>query len=177
MSRQRFDFLTPIERLAAREVRFVVIGGIAARLHGSNIVTSDLDICYARDDANLERLAGVLAELGAKLRGAPEDVRFLLDSKTLRMSDHFTFETLLGSLDILGIPAGIRGGYEELERGAVEIDLDGVSVKVASIDDLIRMKRAAGRPRDLAMVEELGALRDEIDARAAEERKRRRENR
>jgi predicted nucleotidyltransferase len=69
------------------------------------------------------------------------------------------------------------GGYEELERGALEIDLDGATIKVASIDDLVRMKRSAGRSKDLLMVEELGALRDEIDARAAEERKRRRKSR
>lgn len=154
-----------------------MIGGVAARLHGSNVITSDLDICYARDDANLERLARVLAELRARLRGAPEDVRFLLDAKTLRVGDHFTFDTDMGALDVLGTPAGMLGGYEELERGALEIDLDGATIKVASIDDLVRMKRSAGRSKDLLMVEELGALRDEIDARAAEERKRRRKSR
>lgn len=175
MSEQPFDFVTPLERLAFKEVRFVVIGGVAAVLHGSNVITSDLDICYSRDDQNLDRLASVLAELGARLRGAPKDVRFLLDAKTLRRGDHFTFDTNMGPLDILGTPAGMLGGYEELEKGAVTFDLDGVVVKAASLDDLIRMKRSAGRPKDLMMVEELGALRDEIDARAAEERKRRKQ--
>lgn len=174
MTPPSFDFLTPLELLTERNVRFVVIGGVAARLHGSNVITSDLDICYARDDENLERLSAVLAGLGARLRGAPKDVRFLLDAKTLRMGDHFTFDTRMGALDIPGTPARMAGGYEALERGAEEFDLDGVSVKVASIDDLIAMKRSAGRPKDLRMVEELGALRDEIDARAAEERKLRR---
>jgi hypothetical protein len=91
------------------------------------------------------------------------------------MGNSFTFITDAGSLDILGSPSGIPGGYEELDRGADKVLLTGgLEVKVASIDDLIRMKRAAGRPKDLIEVEVLGALRDEIDARAAEERKRRR---
>lgn len=174
MSAQRFDFLTPLERLTLRKVRFVVIGGVAAVLHGSNVITGDLDICYARDEQNLERMALVLKELGATLRGAPKDIPFILDAKTLRKGDSFTFDTELGPIDILGTPSGMLGGYEELERGAEELELDGVTVKVASLDDLIRMKRSAGRPKDLLMVEELGALRDEIDAQAAEERKKRR---
>lgn len=174
MSDQTFDFLTPLERFTIHGVRFVVIGGVAARLHGSNVITSDLDVCYARDDQNLERMATTLKELRATLRGAPKDVPFILDAKTLKMSDSFTFDTELGSIDILGTPAGMLGGYDELERGAEDFDLGGLTIKVASLDDLIRMKRSAGRPKDLLMVEELGALRDEIDARAAEERKRRR---
>ncbi|HWC32494.1 MAG TPA: hypothetical protein VG709_05135, partial [Actinomycetota bacterium] len=68
----------------------------------------------------------------------------------------------------------IPGGFEQLERAADDVDLDGFSVRVASIDDLIRMKRAAGRPKDLIEVEVLGALRDEIDAQAIEARRRRR---
>lgn len=174
MSAQRFDFLTPIERMTLQDVRFVVIGGVAAILHGSNVITGDLDVCYARDEQNLERMALVLKELGATLRGAPKDVPFILDAKTLRMGDSFTFDTELGPIDILGTPSGMLGGYDELERGAEEVELGGITVKVSPLDDLIRMKRAAGRTKDLLMVEELGALRDEIDARAAEERKRRR---
>lgn len=89
MSDQTFDFLTPLELLTSRGIRFVAIGGVAARLHGSNIVTGDLDLCYARDDQNLERLASALTELAATLRGAPNDVPFVLDAKTLKMGDHF----------------------------------------------------------------------------------------
>jgi predicted nucleotidyltransferase len=173
VSEQAFDFLTPLERLTAHGVRFVVIGGVAARLRGSNVITTDLDISYARDDQNLLRTAAALVELLATLPGAPKDIPFVLDAKTLEMGDSFTLDTKLGSIDVLGTPAGIPGGYEELERAAEEMDLGGTKVKVASLDDLIRMKRAAGRPKDLVMVEELGALRDEIDARAAEERRRR----
>ena len=77
--------------------------------------------------------------------------------------DSFTFVTDAGDLDILGRPHGTLG-YEDLAKTAAEIDLDGLMVLVTSIDDLIRMKRAAGRPKDLIEVEVLAALRDEIDS-------------
>jgi hypothetical protein len=168
----------PLDALGAlvkHGVRFVVIGGFAAQLRGSPSITGDTDVCHARDNENLDRMTRALLELHATLRGAPKDVPFLLDAKTLSMGDHFTFDTDAGAFDILGHPSGIPGGYEELERAADEMDLGTFTVKVASIDDLIRMKRAAGRPKDLIEVEVLGALRDEIDEQAqAEARSRRR---
>lgn len=170
----KYEYLDALEILAKHRVRFVVIGGIAANLRGSTTLTQDIDVCYARDGDNLGRLAKALKELQARLRGAPSDVPFVLDAKTLAMGDHFTFVTQAGSLDILGHPSGIPRGYEELERAADEMDLGGFSVKVASIDDLIRMKRAAGRPKDLIELEVLGALRDEIDQQALASRRRKR---
>jgi hypothetical protein len=170
----KYEYLDALEILAKHRVRFVVIGGIAANLRGSTTLTQDLDVCYARYGDNLGRLAKALKELQARLRGAPSDVPFVLDAKTLAMGDHFTFVTEAGSLDILGHPSGIPGGYEELERAADEMDLGGFSVKVVSIDDLIRMKRAAGRAKDLVELEILGALRDEIDEQALASRRRNR---
>jgi hypothetical protein len=172
--RSPFAPLDAIEALIGHRVRFVVIGGFAAQLLGSSLLTGDLDICYSRDDENLVGLSNALRALGARLRGAPKGVSFVLDSKTLRAGDRFTFETAAGALDCLGTPAGIPGGYEELERAAEELEIDSYRVKVASIDDLIRMKRAAGRPKDLRVVEELGALRDEIDEQAVASRRRNR---
>jgi predicted nucleotidyltransferase len=172
--RRPFAPLDAVEALVGKRVRFVIIGGFAGQLLGSSLITGDLDLCYAGDDDNLERMARALKELHATLRGAPKDVPFILDAETLKMGDHFTFDTDAGALDILGHPAGIPGAYEELARAASEMRLGPHKVKVASIDDLIRMKRAAGRPQDLYAVEVLGALRDEIDVRAAEERARRR---
>jgi hypothetical protein len=165
-----------LEALAARRVRFVVIGGFASQLRGSPSLTGDTDVCYARDRQNLERLARALRDLEATLRGAPPDVPFRLDAPTLEAGDHFTFDTTAGALDILGTPSGIPGGYDELERASDEMEIaPGLSVKVASIDDLIRMKRAAGRPKDLIEVEVLGALRDEIDEQALAEHRRRKQ--
>jgi hypothetical protein len=175
---ERFEFLDGLEILVKHRVRFVVIGGIAGNLRGSTTITNDLDICYERDPENHERLVKALRELNARLRGAPSDVPFRLDAKTLEMGDSFTFVTEVGSLDVIGHPTGISGGYEELERAADDMRIAaGVTVKVASIDDIIRMKRAAGRPKDLIEVEVLGALRDEIDDQAIARHRRRRSRR
>lgn len=136
-----------------------MIGGVAATFQGSTSFTRDTDICYARDRANLERLAGALRELEAKLRGVKEDVPFKLDAATLHNGLNFTFETKYGDFDCLGDPGG-RLDYEALSRNADDKDLDGLHVMVASLDDLIRMKRAAGRNKDLIEVENLSALRE-----------------
>jgi len=158
-----FDPLRALRALLDRGVRFVVIGGFGGRLYGSPSVTNDLDVCYARDRDNLEAMASALVDLKARLRGTPEDVPFLLDADTLARGDHFSFSTDAGSLDVMGTPAGVKG-FDELDRTATEMDLDGVRVRVASLDDLIRMKQAARRPKDLIEAEVLGALRDELDS-------------
>lgn len=144
-------------------VEMVVIGGVAGNLRGSPVVTFDLDICYARDPDNLQRLASVLVELDATLRDAPPGLPFRPDARTLQHGDTFTFTTRLGDLDILGVPAGTQG-YADLATRAEWYDIDDLAIRVASIDDLIRMKRAAGRPKDLLAIEELGALRERLDA-------------
>lgn len=159
-----FDPVAVLQALVDGGVRFVVIGGIAGAIHGSPTVTGDLDVCPERSDANLERLAAVLRDLNARLRGAPADVPFILDGRTLHAGDHFTFTTDLGDVDCLGTPSG-TAGYDDLRAGAEAVDLDGFVVPVASLEDLMRMKRAAGRPKDRIELEVLGALRDERDAR------------
>jgi len=158
---EAFDPLAALRALDRHGVRFVLIGGLGARLHGSPSVTNDLDVSYDRSPENLERLAAALRDLRARLRGAPDDVPFLLDAKTLAADDHFTFTTRAGNLDILGTPAGVES-FDELERNVERMELGGLTVPVASIDDLIAMKSAAARPKDLIEVEVLGALRDEI---------------
>lgn len=170
------EILDALEALVARRVRFVIIGGVAANAWGAPIITYDTDVCYARDSENLERLVLALKDLHSQPRGAPEDVPFILDAKTLKMGGNFTFTTDAGSLDILAFPSGAPGGYDELAPAAETMDFSGYSAKVAALDDLIRMKQHAGRPKDLRAVEELGALRDEIDAQAAQERRHRRKN-
>jgi len=151
-----------IALLHRHAVRYVVIGGLAAALRGSPSVTQDVDICHARNRENLTHLASALGEVHARLRGAPPDLPFRLDALTLARGDSFTFTTDLGWLDILATPSG-TGGFDELVANADRMEAFDETVLVASIDDLIRMKRAAGRPRDRAELEILGALRDEID--------------
>lgn len=142
----------------------MVIGGLAANSWGSPSLTYDVDVCYARDKEDLERLAAALTELGVELRGADVDLRFRPDARTLRMGDHFTFATAYGPFDILGTPKGTLG-FDELDRTAVEREIAGVRVRVVRVRDLIRMKVAAGRPKDLIEAEVLGALLEELERR------------
>jgi hypothetical protein len=158
-----FDPLRLLAALHEGGIRYIVVGGFAGNLQGSPSFTTDLDICYARDDANVEALAKVLVSLGAKLRGVDREVPFRLDARSLKAGDSFTFMTDGGPFDILGTPSG-TGGFEDLARNATPMELDGRTTLVASIDDLIRMKRAAGRDKDLIEVEVLGALREEAAA-------------
>ena len=164
MTTTAFDPLRILQTLQQHGVKFVVIGGIAGRLWGSTTVTNDLDICYARDPANLDALAAALHDLKVKLRGVDRDLPFFGDAPTLKNGDAFTFTTLAGNLDILGHPAG-SNGYESLARNAETMDVGGIDVLVTSIEDLILMKRAAGRPKDLIEVEVLAAVREEIEKR------------
>jgi hypothetical protein len=162
MTEAQFDPLGALRTLDRHGVRFIVIGGYAAAIRGSPLITGEVDICYAPDDENLERLAEALTELGATLRGAPPDRPFQLDAKTLKRGDAFTFNTTAGPLDCVGIPAG-TAGFVDLDAEATDEDLDGLTVRVASIEDLMRMKRAAGGPKDLIALEWLGAVRDELE--------------
>ena len=155
-----------VVRLFGRHaVRYVLIGGLAGVTQGASLVTQDVDVCHARDADNLDRLADALREVHAKLREADPGLPFRLDARTLAKGDAFTLATDLGAIDLLTTPAGTEG-YEDLARTADAFELFGQRVLVASLDDLIRMKRAAGRTKNLLPVEELGALRDELDQRS-----------
>lgn len=158
-----FDPIGALQTLQRHEVRFVVIGGVAARLWGSPTMTNDVDICYDREPANLERLASALRELHARLRGVDDGVPFLLDATTLAEGQNFTFTTNAGPLDVLGLPAGVKD-FNQIAVNASQFDLgEGVVVAVCDLDDLIRMKRAAGRPKDGVELEILAAVREERD--------------
>ena len=147
-----------LRRLVERGVDFVVIGGIAAVLHGSARTTFDLDISFATDDANVAALGDVLTALSARLKGVDDELPFVPDAQTLRRVELLTLVTSLGELDVLSGPPGAPP-YAELRRNADRYDLDGFNVSVASIDDLIVMKQAAGRAKDLLDIEELEAIK------------------
>jgi len=159
-----YDPLGALRTLQEHGVRFIVIGGVAGRLWGSPTMTNDVDICYARDQSNLERLAEALLQLEARLRGVDDDVPFILDATTLANGQNFTFMTKDGPLDVLGMPSGVNG-FDELITNVVEFDLgDGLVLPVCDLDDLIRMKRAAGRTKDRIELEVLAAVREERSA-------------
>jgi hypothetical protein len=143
-----------LRHLAQAGVDYLVIGGVAVAAQGYGRSTKDLDIVYATNTANLERLGEVLVGLGARLRGIPEDVPFVPDARTLKRTQILTLDTPLGSIDLLVDPDGAPR-YEEMRERADVVDLDGVEFRVVSLEDLLSMKRAAGRPQDIADVDAL----------------------
>jgi hypothetical protein len=159
-----FDPTAILRVLDAHGVMYVVVGGVSGSLHGSTTLTQDIDIAYGRDRQNLQRLAAALRDLRATLRGAPKDLPFRLDAATLRAGLNFTFSTRLGPLDCIGEAAG-GFTYDNLVGNAERYAVSGMTVVVASLDDLIRMKRAAGRIKDRVEVENLSALREVRDSR------------
>jgi hypothetical protein len=146
--------------LVRHGVDFVVVGGIAGFAHGSNYPSFDLDVAYARDRANLARLVEALEEIGVTLRGAPPELPFQLDVLTLENGANFTFRTQYGDLDVLADVGGVRS-YDQLRAASEEKEIAGVGVRVASIDHLIAMKRAANRTKDRLMLEEYIVIADE----------------
>lgn len=156
-SLQPAKLLAPLER---HGVDYVVVGGLAGLAHGSSFPTFDLDVGYARNEANLERMAAALKELDVTLRGAPPDLPFQVDARSLANGANFTFLTSYGDFDILGEIDGVSS-YEDLRQAARPATIDGISTKIASIDDLIAMKRAANRTKDKLMVEDYLVIADE----------------
>jgi hypothetical protein len=152
-------FEATLKLLADSNVKFVVIGGYAAMLQGSVILTRDLDICYERSPENLKRLADALDPIHPRLRGAPEGVPFTLDVRTLAQGMNFTLQTDWIDLDLLGEISG-AGQFSDLVRDAESIDVYGAPHLVASLDTIIKSKQAAGRPKDRNALPELEALRE-----------------
>ncbi|MGQ0543124.1 MAG: hypothetical protein ACT4O9_14970 [Blastocatellia bacterium] len=148
--------------LAAAEVEFVIVGGVALRSHGSAYLTQDLDICYKRTRANLEKIADTLRPLNPRPRGFPDDLTFVWDWSTLQNGTNFTFKTSLCDIDLLGEVAGI-GSFDDVFEQSVVVDFDGTPVSVLSIAGLITAKETAGRTKDQAGLEELYALRDAME--------------
>ena len=157
--------MTQLERLLAAlndaGVEYILVGGVAARAHGSARLTHDLDVSYARNAANLEHLVAALAPLRPYLRGAPSGLPFDWSVATLRAGLNFTLATTAGSIDLLGEIVG-GGTYENLLPHALTITLFGADVHLLDLSWLIRVKRAAGWPKDLEVIADLEALQEEI---------------
>jgi hypothetical protein len=157
------DFEGLLGTLVRHDVAFIVVGGAAAIAHGSVRLTSDLDIVYQRSAANLDRLVAALAAYHPYLRGAPPGLPFRWDRVTLLRGMNFTLVSSLGEIDLLGeIPGG--GTYEDLRPGAVSLSVFGMECQCLSLPQLIRAKRAAGRPRDLEVLAELELIEEEAGA-------------
>lgn len=151
------DFARLLTALVEAKVEFVVIGGLAVVTHGHPRSTVDLDVCYARTPENHRRLISALAPLRPRLRGAPPELPFFWEERTLKNGLNFTLATDAGELDLLGEVTGL-GGYSNMALSALELSLFGQVVKVIDLDTLITSKAAAGRPKDLLDLEALRAI-------------------
>lgn len=146
------------EVLARHRVDYVVIGGVAVIAHGHIRATADVDFVADIERGNTERLAAALRELRAELRGVDADLLGIdvYDPETLAAGGNFTMTTDAGHLDFFSeVPGGVP--YPRLRQAAIEVEVDGVPIVIAAIDDLIRMKAAAGRAQDHM---DIAALRD-----------------
>jgi predicted nucleotidyltransferase len=146
-----------LKALHDHDVDFIIIGGVAAVLHGSAYVTADLDVCYSRKRENLDKIAFALTPFNPLLRGAPKNLPFRFDAATLKSGLNFTLRTDLGDVDVLGEVMGL-GDYKAALEFSEDMEVFGISYKVLNIEGLIKSKKAAGRPKDLILLPELEAL-------------------
>ncbi len=154
------DFARLLHALTEGQVRCILIGGLAATVHGSARLTQDLDLVYDRAPDNIDRLSSALAPLRPYPRGAPPGLPFDWSPATLQRGLNFTLSTTAGDVDLFGeIPGG--GGYAELVDHTVTIDLFGIPCLCLDLPTLIRTKRAAGRTKDFEAVSELEVLMEE----------------
>ena len=152
------DFESLLLLLARHGVDFVVVGGVAAVLHGAPVNTRDLDIVHARDQRNLVRLLSALHELGAVYRN--DRRRLQPDESHLASSGHQLLETRLGDLDLLGsLGPGID--YASIAVDALDVDLGAARIKLISLDRLIAVKEKLARPKDQLMLLQLRAVKAE----------------
>jgi len=154
------DFKALLRALTDAGVEFIVVGGVAATVHGSARLTRDVDVVYRRTPENLARLVAALTPYQPYLRGAPPGLPFRWDTATIIRGLNFTLTTQLGDLDLLGEIVG-GGGYDNLLPSSTIIRVFDVECRCLNLDRLIEVKRAAGRPKDFEAVAELEAIREE----------------
>jgi predicted nucleotidyltransferase len=153
---------TPLEQIVKvlldHKVEFLVIGGQAEFLFGGARPTIDVDICYKRDQQNLERLAAALRRMNVRLRGIKDDLPFVPDARTLQMGSNFTFTTSLGDLDLLGYVEPL-GGYEQLLPNEESYSLGTMTVRTIGLEDLLKVKRHINRMKDQESIYQLLAIK------------------
>lgn len=156
------DLEKAILSLAANNVDYVIVGGVAVSLHSSGYITQDLDFCYSRTKENIRRLFIALLPFEPNPRNWQKGLPFVFDESTLRNGTNFTFDTLIGPIDLLGEVKGI-GDYADALANSVEYTIYGTQVKAFTLEALIVSKTAADRPKDHLVLPELLALREALD--------------
>jgi hypothetical protein len=154
------DIEAAFRALSGAGVEYIVVGGVAARAHGSARLANDLEVVYPRTPENIQRAVAALAPHEPYLRGAPPGLPFRWSVETIERGLNFTLTTALGDLDLLGEITG-GGGYDALLPRSTFVPAFGVEIRCLDLDCLIEVKRAAGRPRDLEAIAELEALQEE----------------
>ena len=159
-----FDPVRICAILVEEEVEFIVLGGFAAIIRGSSLPTQDIDVIPSRDRANLDRLGRALTRMHAMLRISGEPVPTKIDGGFLANLPHMlNLVTDFGEMDLTFSPAGSAGDFDGWRRGATSEEIEqGLTVLVASLDDIIDSKQAANRPKDQMALPYLESLRDEI---------------
>ncbi|HEY6642446.1 hypothetical protein [Povalibacter sp.] len=146
-----------LQALCDAEIDFVIVGGFAAMLHGSSMLTRGLDVCSVLTDATVAKLRTAFRDLHPIHRQTPQRLSFLDNPDPGVPLRNIYLQTDLGPLDVLGSITGL-GNFEEVRRNAVRFEIFGRQVGVMSINDLIRAKEALGRPKDILMAQELRAI-------------------
>lgn len=151
------DFEAVLRAFAAQQARIMIVGGLAATIHGSPRTTVDLDLLYSRDDDNLQRIAAAIAPFSPYPRDAPRGLPFLWDAQTIRQGLNFTLTTTLGDIDLFGELLGV-GDFETARPHAIEAQVFGLTLLCLDLPTLIRSKRAANRAKDWESLAILEAL-------------------
>jgi len=154
------DFKALLRALSESGVEFVLVGGVAGIVHGSTRLTVDVDAVYRRTAENIDRLVLALTPYHPYLRGAPPGLPFRWDAATIKRGLNFTLTTDIGDVDLLGEVTG-GGGYDNLAGSTLSIRVFGIECRCLTLDKLIEVKRAAGRPRDFEAIAELEAIREQ----------------
>lgn len=146
-----------LQRLIDADVDFVIVGGFGGVLHGSSLVTRDLDVCAVLTPDNLEKLRHAFKDLRPTHRHSPQRLSFLDVPEQGASLKNLYLQTDLGPLDLLGSITGV-GDFERVSSRAVEVELFGRRVRVIGLEDLIAAKEALGREKDLLAAKELRAI-------------------
>ena len=147
-----------LEVLLKSKIDFVLIGGYAGVVHGSSVVTQDIDVCAVLAPDNIQRLRACLKDYNPSHRMTQKKLSFLKYPEKLDGIKNLYIETDLGIVNVIGDVSGV-GSFEEVKKDAIEITLYGYKCKVISIDDLIKCKETLKRPKDLIVVEELKSIK------------------
>jgi predicted nucleotidyltransferase len=148
-----------LQRLCDAGVDFVIVGGFAATLHGSSLVTRDLDVCAILSSENVEKLRAALRDLQPTHRLTPQKLSFLDNPDPGVKVRNLYLRTDFGPVDILSSILGV-GDFDRVRVASIEVELFGRSCRVISLDDLIQAKEALGRDKDILAVKELRAVRE-----------------